>query len=116
MTAETLTWICIGVAASAFVFTLLNIIAFRPPPKCPDLRSLPPLSVLIPARNEAGSIEHCLAALLESDHPDFEILVLDDNSEDATLRILAEIAALHPQVKPLAGSPLEPGWNGKQFA
>lgn len=116
MTAEILAWICLGVAALAFVFAMLNTIAFRPPNECPDLHSLPPLSVLIPARNEAGSIEHCLAALLESDHPDFEIVVLDDNSEDATARILAEIAALHPQVKPLAGSPLEPGWNGKQFA
>ncbi len=116
MTAEIIAWICIGVAAIAFISALFNTIAFRPPSECPDLRALPPLSVLIPARNEAGSIEHCLAALLKSDHPDFEILVLDDNSEDATPQIIDEVSTTHPQVRRLTGSSLEPGWNGKQFA
>lgn len=116
MIAETLAWITIGVASLALVFAVCNTIGFRPPALCPDLQSLPPLSVLIPARNEAGSIEHCLAALLESDHPRFQILVLDDNSEDTTAQIIDDIAAKDSRVTRLTGSPLPPGWNGKQFA
>lgn len=116
MTVETIAWIVIGVASLALVFALFNSLSFRPPSECTNLSELPPLSVLIPARNEAGSIEHCLAALLDSDHPDVEILVLDDNSDDTTAQIIDQASASHPRIRRLSGSSLEPGWNGKQFA
>jgi cellulose synthase/poly-beta-1,6-N-acetylglucosamine synthase-like glycosyltransferase len=46
------------------------------------------LSILIPARNEADRIEACLQSILETDYPNhlLEIIVLDDFSEDETLR------------------------------
>ncbi|PEN15018.1 hypothetical protein CRI94_01650 [Longibacter salinarum] len=47
----------------------------------------PSVSVLIPARNEATLIGDCLSSVLENDYPgELEIIVIDDNSEDATLR------------------------------
>ena len=50
---------------------------------------LPRVSVLVPARNEEANIERCVAALLAQDYPDFEVLVLDDESTDGTGCILA---------------------------
>jgi cellulose synthase/poly-beta-1,6-N-acetylglucosamine synthase-like glycosyltransferase len=48
----------------------------------------PMVSVLVPARNEEANIAACLDALLAQDYENYEILVIDDNSEDATWSII----------------------------
>jgi len=75
-----------------------------------------PISVLIPARNEGGSIGPALHALLESTHPSFEVLVLDDASEDDTAAVVESISSQFPQVKLHRSTGLPQGWNGKQNA
>ena len=45
----------------------------------PD-KELPSVSVLVPARNETDALEQCLAALVASNYPKLEIVVLDDCS------------------------------------
>ena len=77
---------------------------------------LPFISVLIPARNEERSIRKCVESLLMQDYPDFEIIVLNDNSEDNTLNILKEIQITQPKLRVINGSTLEEGWTGKNFA
>ncbi len=44
----------------------------------------PPVSILVPAFNEAMSIEPSVRALLRMDYPEYEIIVLDDGSTDDT--------------------------------
>ena len=46
------------------------------------------LSILIPARNEEDNIEKCLRSLIADDNPNFEFLILDDNSKDQTSKIV----------------------------
>src|SRR5690349_17947807 len=45
-----------------------------------------PVSVIIPARNEAAVIRACLRSVLDQDYPDhlLEVIVVDDHSEDDT--------------------------------
>lgn len=77
----------------------------------------PPLvSVLVPARNEARNIRACLESLLKQDYPNLEILVLDDDSSDATPEIVRQLAAHHPRLRLLSGQPLPPDWHGKAWA
>jgi chlorobactene glucosyltransferase len=73
------------------------------------------VSILVPARNEAANIEACVRSLLAQDVPTFELLVLDDQSEDATGAILAGLAA-DERLRVLPGGPLVPGWLGKANA
>ena len=49
----------------------------------------PRVSVVIAARDEAGGIEAALDSLLAQDYPDYEVIVVDDRSSDATPQILA---------------------------
>lgn len=72
------------------------------------------ISVCIPARNEETGIAACVLSYLDQDHPDYEILVLDDGSTDRTGAILAEIS--HPRLRVLHGTDPEPGWLGKPRA
>jgi chlorobactene glucosyltransferase len=73
---------------------------------------LPLISVLIPARNEEEDIVPCLESLRRQDYPNYEILVLDDNSTDRT----AEVVAADPRARLLRGEPLPQGWAGKPHA
>jgi len=74
------------------------------------------ISILIPARNEASSIGPALEAILQNDHPGFEVLVLDDHSEDDTASIVQAIAERDPRVRLVESKELPVGWNGKQHA
>ncbi len=114
-------------AASIFAFLLAflplwmfwnNVPLFAFPralhPMSPDER--PSVSVLIPARDEAGSIGASVTAALASRDVDFEVVVLDDHSTDATPNIVGQLAAADSRVRLLTSQPLPEGWNGKQFA
>ena len=73
----------------------------------------PLVSVLIPARNEQANLPRCLAALLSQDYPAFEVIVLDDRSDDDTARIIAETASCDPRVRLARIESLPKGWTGK---
>ena len=49
---------------------------------------LPFVSVLVPAHNESAVIGDSVAAMLRLDYPAFEVLVIDDGSDDGTLAVL----------------------------
>lgn len=74
------------------------------------------ISVLIPARNEAGGIEVCLRALLASEYVDLEVIVLDDHSTDDTAVIVNRVAMEDARVRLVTAPELPLGWSGKQHA
>jgi len=76
----------------------------------------PQVSIIVPARNEEKNIRRCVQALLAQDYPDFEVLVLDDRSTDATPAILAELSARDTRLVVTLGSELPAGWAGKPHA
>jgi cellulose synthase/poly-beta-1,6-N-acetylglucosamine synthase-like glycosyltransferase len=70
---------------------------------------VPRVSIIVPARNEAEHIETALLSLLELDYPDYEVIAVDDRSDDATGAILDRLQsawrergeALHHRLKVL---------------
>ena len=54
-----------------------------------ELHQLPGVSILVPAYNEGRVLERALESLIKLDYPEFEVLVIDDGSRDATLEIAA---------------------------
>src|SRR5260370_6248353 len=59
------------------------------------MNSAPGVSVFIPCRNEARSMQGCLHAVVAFESPSggFEVIVADGRSEDGTREIVARIAA-----------------------
>ncbi len=81
----------------------------------------PTLSILVPARNEEQCIESCIRSLIAQDYERLEVLVLDDQSSDATATIVQSILAELPELQKerlhlLQGENLPQGWIGKNFA
>ena len=87
---------------------------------CNDFRSnLPLVSVIIPARNEEDNIEKCLLSVLIQDYPNFEVIAVDDNSEDRTLEIMKEIKSKQgfgEKLKVISLVAKPSGWTGKTWA
>jgi biofilm PGA synthesis N-glycosyltransferase PgaC len=48
----------------------------------------PPVSIIICARNEAENLKKFLPAVLEQDYPDYEVIVVNDCSEDNSMIFL----------------------------
>jgi chlorobactene glucosyltransferase len=102
----------------AFAFTAFAI-ALRPAALVKGAKGaadLPSLSIVVPARNEERQIEACVRALLLQDHPDFEVIVVDDQSTDETPAILERLARESARLKVVRGEALPEGWVGKPWA
>ena len=100
-----------------FVICVWNLFILRKKNYKPiDDAELPFVSVLIPARNEEHNISNVLNSLLNQDYPDYEVIVLNDNSTDRTAEIIESIASKHSKLKMLNGKPLIEGWTGKCYA
>ena len=74
---------------SIVIYLSLNMIyLIRLYPVKEKLVTYPYISVCIPARNEERDIKKCVESLLNQDYPNFEIIVVDDNSSDDTAKIV----------------------------
>lgn len=75
------------------------------------------IAVVIPARDEAESIQHSLASLLSQDYPgELSIILVDDNSTDGTGEIARHLANTDSRLMLVQGKPLASGWSGKLWA
>ncbi len=79
----------------------------------------PKVSVLIPARNEAHQIAECLRAFQDQTYDRYEVMVLDDCSEDGTAEVVRQEGfseSLHSPFRLIKGQPLPRDWAGKPWA
>jgi chlorobactene glucosyltransferase len=79
-------------------------------------RSGEPVSIVIPARNEAATIETVIRSILASSYLPFELIVVDDRSTDATADIVTRLASADSRIRLLSGEDLPEGWFGKPWA
>ena len=79
--------------------------------------SWPAVAAVIPARNEAETVERAVKSLLAQDYPGrFSLVLVDDGSDDGTASIAQEAAGGADNFTILqAGSP-PAGWSGKMWA
>jgi len=62
-------------------------------------RTTQPVSIIICARNEAENLQNFLPSILEQDYPDFEVIVVNDCSDDNSYIILGEFLAKYPHLR-----------------
>jgi glycosyltransferase involved in cell wall biosynthesis len=116
----TLIAILIGICG-AWIFLIKSMVdSFRLTPYLDKFENTsktnPKVSIILPARNEEEYIEKCLDSLINQDYDNYEIIVIDDSSEDSTGKIISEYAKNHPKVIPVSARPKPEGWMGKNWA
>lgn len=110
-------WVSLVFAALPVMMLLGNKSVFAKATKPRDEdNETPKVSLLIPARDEAGGIEACIRAALASEQVDLEIVVLDDHSTDDTAAIVRRLSHEDSRVRLAQSASLPEGWCGKQHA
>jgi chlorobactene glucosyltransferase len=101
-----------------FLLKLLKIITYHK--ELPIVEELdgntPMVSIIVPMRNEERNARQCIESLMSQNYSNFEVIVVDDRSEDDTLKILKEFASKHSNIRLVEGTPTPEGWIGKNHA
>jgi chlorobactene glucosyltransferase len=83
-----------------------------------EAQGFPVVSVVLAARDEQNNIQKSLDSLIRQDYQDYEIIVVNDGSTDATSEILHKLAASNSEreitIIDLDSKPS--GWVGKNWA
>jgi glycosyltransferase involved in cell wall biosynthesis len=79
-----------------YLYFYLSVYLYKPEEKNKHSQ---PVSVIICARNEAENLRNFLPAVLEQDYPDFEVIVVNDCSEDNSYEILGGYLKQYPNLK-----------------
>jgi cellulose synthase/poly-beta-1,6-N-acetylglucosamine synthase-like glycosyltransferase len=116
----TLAAILAGVALTWILLIRSMWLTFRDSPFLDKFNSKseskPKVSVILPARNEEGFMERCLNSLISQDYENYELVAIDDRSEDKTGEIIRKIAENNPKVKYVLAAPKPQKWVGKNWA
>ena len=102
---------------SSFILliSLINFFTIRNPKKSAQINES--ISVVVPLRNEASNVAELIDSLrAQKTLAQVEFLLLDDNSEDATLALLRQHTSGLTNFHVLTGSTLPQGWIGKTWA
>ena len=103
-----LTWLFLAYFVGLnLVYLMLNLVAMRSALRDSSVRALaampaytaglePGVTICIPAYNEEATIAASVRSMLQIDYPDFEIVVTNDGSKDATLDVLRREFGLQP--------------------
>ncbi len=106
--------LCVAAALELFIGNR-SVGALRDMPPEPDADA-EKVSIVVAARNEERNIRSALQSLLELSYPDFELIVVDDRSEDYTGSILDDMAVSSPRLSVIHIDTLPDGWLGKNYA
>ena len=115
-----LTAILIGICGAWIILIKSMIESFRLTPYLDKFenksKSTPKVSIILPARNEEGFIGKCLDSLIKQDYPNYEVIVINDSSEDSTGKIISEYAKKNSKIIPVTAKAKPDGWMGKNWA
>lgn len=101
------------ISVSFYLFFLFNFSALRAKVSAPKKLAV---SVLICAKNEAENLKTFLPSILRQKYPDFQVVLINDNSSDKTLKIMREFEAADSRIKVVDVKPVEKFWGNKKYA
>jgi biofilm PGA synthesis N-glycosyltransferase PgaC len=79
-----------------YFFFYLQTVLYKPKT---DYSDKGPVSVIICARNEEQNLREFLPSVLEQEYPEFEVIVVNDCSEDNSFDVLGEFIKKYPKLK-----------------
>lgn len=114
MLLSTLPWLMVLAVLPFLLWQRPSLSAYAP---VRGGRSGPPadaplVSIIVPTHDDARRVGACLATLLDSDYPSYEVIVADDGSQDGTREIVAALEARAPTRVRLLDTGVAPvGWS-----
>jgi glycosyltransferase involved in cell wall biosynthesis len=88
----------LAAAIQLFYYLFFYLAVYVVKPSCANTK-IQPVSVIICARNEAENLRNFLPAVLEQDYPDYEVIVVNDCSEDNSYDVLGKYLMQYPHLR-----------------
>ncbi len=114
------TWLYLIAARGGFWRAAERDDAGALPAATPPMRQWPPVTAVVPARDEAETVGDTVGSLLRQDYGGpFNVILVDDQSRDATARVARDAAATlgaGDRLTVITGRPPPAGWTGKLWA
>jgi glycosyltransferase involved in cell wall biosynthesis len=108
--------VCWTARARELIQSLFSVPTILPGSPANQSEDLPRISLIIPAHNEEATIAECLQSALDQDYPNFEVILVDDRSQDRTASIAEELGQGRANFKVIRVRELPAGWTGKCHA
>ena len=105
-------WLLISPAHRATIADCLNSSA----PIALANDALPPVVVIVAARNEAAMLPKTIPTICRQDYPNFRVILIDDQSEDQSPRLIEQLCLEHPNLTAIRAPDRPSGWMGKCWA
>ncbi len=113
-------FILVGIFSTWIYLLFFMIKSLRKSPRLKKIKNIketiPMVSIIVPARNEERYIRKCIDSLVKQDYPDFEIILVNDESSDKTLEIMIEYQNSYSTIKVLNVNRPDDDWTGKNWA
>ncbi len=111
-------WIFLGISLvlqGSFFVVIFKLLFYKKHLKQPSKKSI---SVVIAARNEAHNLEKLLISIFNQNYDNFEVIVINDCSDDNSLEILEKfkLENSEKQFKFISIKEKPQNWNGKKYA
>jgi glycosyltransferase involved in cell wall biosynthesis len=94
----------------------IRIPFFKGYPSAADENNPEPISIVVCAHNEAENLKELIPLLLEQDHPDFEIIIVDDKSSDETYDYISLEKLRNPKLRVVKIDETPDKFNSKKYA
>ena len=76
----------------------------------------PSVSLIVCAKNEADNFKKHIPLWLDQEHPNFELILINDASSDETLAVMQQFAQLDPRIQIVNVKNNEAFWGNKKYA
>ncbi|HNW71197.1 MAG TPA: glycosyltransferase [Bacteroidales bacterium] len=106
--------LCLFLIQMIYFWGMFSAFAFSRRKKQPE--TFLPVSVVICARNEYFNLEKNLPLILEQDYPTFEVIVVNDESDDDTMDLLNDLSRKYPNLVTLNTEKNQNFFGGKKFS
>jgi len=121
---ETLSYlltIILTAISGAWIFLIKSMIdSFRLTPSLDKfenkIKTNPKVSIILPARNEEKFISKCLDSLIDQDYKNYEVIAINDSSDDSTGEIISRYARKYSKIISVSARAKPDGWMGKNWA
>jgi len=108
--------ICVAILAIQIIYFSVFLVAFSNRKRIPTTIASPGVSVIVCAHDDEENLRRLVPILLAQDHPDFEIIIVDDRSNDGTFDFLLKTTSADPKVRMVTVRELPSHMTGKKFA
>ncbi|HZY80831.1 MAG TPA: glycosyltransferase [Cyclobacteriaceae bacterium] len=108
--------ICVAVLAIQIIYFTVFLIAFSRDKRNPSTNLTTSVSVIVCAHDEEENLRQLLPILLSQDHNNFEVIIVNDRSNDGTYDYLLKETAANPKLRMVTVRDTPKHMSGKKFA